>query len=144
MKKAFPGLSNGSISSQLVPAGLYLARVRQSTLRSRGEKPYLQVELEVLEPTAVSGRTIRTRLYCTPKALWKVQWFLRDFGYAQAPLVADEAPLVADEIDDKGLRNLSGVIKVSHHDINGRTWVNLDGFSPAASWKQSVWFSDTP
>ncbi len=21
------------------------------------------------------------RLYCTPRAMWKLSWFLRDFGY---------------------------------------------------------------
>jgi hypothetical protein len=38
-----------------------------------------------------------SRLYCTPKALWKLNWFLRDFGY-------DNELLDRTEVDDKLLR----------------------------------------
>ena len=45
------------------------------------QKPYYALRLEVLEPEHLTGHLIAGRLYCTPKALWKLSWFLRDFGY---------------------------------------------------------------
>jgi hypothetical protein len=69
------------------------------------------------------------RLYCSPKALWKLNWFLRDFGY-------DNDLLGRDEIDDKGLVGLRGVVKVSHVVLHGTSLLNLDGFAPAAQWNE--------
>jgi hypothetical protein len=131
MKREFPGLSNTSLPAGLVPEGLYLVQVRKASLRKSREKPFLQLEFGVIEPLAVRDRVIRTRLYCTPQALWKLQWFLREFDYGLKSTGENE-------IDDKSLLKLVGVIKVSHHDINGRTWVNLEGFSPASSWDSPV------
>jgi hypothetical protein len=131
MKRVFPGLSNTSLPAGVVPEGLYLVQVRKASLRKSGDKPFLQLEFGVIEPPAVHDRVIRTRLYCTPQALWKLQWFLRDFDYGLKS-AGD------NEVDDKSLLKLVGVIKVSHHDVNGRTWVNLEGFSPASSWEPSV------
>jgi len=45
------------------------------------------------------------RLYCTPRAMWKLSWFLRDFGY--------DPMLGKSEIEDKALVDLWGVVKVS-------------------------------
>lgn len=131
MRRAFPGLRDSSLPADMVPEGLYLVRVRSAGLVTGNAKPYLRLEFEVAEPVCAHGRTIRSRLYCTPRALWKVQWLLRAFGYP-ADLVNSE------EIDDKALRDLTGVIKVSHHDVNGRTFVNLDGFAPAESWRGQI------
>ncbi len=76
------------------------------------------------------------RIYCTPKALWKLNWFLRDFGY-------DTESLGRDEIDDKGLLGLTGVVKITHTVINGSSLLNLDVFAPAGQWKElSVGTSD--
>jgi hypothetical protein len=61
--------------------------------------------------------------------LWKLNWFLRDFGY-------DIELLGQDEIDDKNLVGLRGVVKVSHVVINGTSLLNLDGFAPAGQWEQ--------
>ena len=33
----------------------------------------------ILEPKEHQGHSLNGRLYCTPKALWKLSWFLRDF-----------------------------------------------------------------
>ena len=54
-------------------------------------------------------------------------WFLRDFGY-------DAELFGREEIEDKALIGLSGVVKVSHVVINGRSLLNLDAFAPAAAW----------
>ena len=81
----------------------------------------------VVEPANLAGRALAGRLYCTPKALWKFSWFLRDFSY-DAELFGHE------EIDDKALVGLSGVVKVSHTVVNGRSLLNLDAFAPATAW----------
>lgn len=127
MKKLICGLNNPSSKPAVIPEGFYLVRVRQAVQRESNAKPYLALELEVLEPACRGGQSIRTRLYCTPRALWKVNWFLQDFGY-------DRQLLESEELDDKALRNLKGVVKVSHHDLQGRIVANLDGFAPALNW----------
>src|SRR5207245_9360789 len=43
----------------------------------------------------------------TPQALWKVSWVLRDFGY-------DTELLGRDEVDERALITLRGVVKISH------------------------------
>lgn len=102
-------------------------RVIWAQYRAQTEKPYLAINLSITEPEAYSSRKISSRLYCTEKALWKLNWFLRDFGY-------DPELLDKDEIDDKALVGLRGVVKVSHSSVNGRTFLNLDGFAPADNW----------
>ena len=69
------------------------------------------------------------RIWSTPKALWKLSWFLRDFGY--------DADLIdRDEIDDKRLVGLRGVLKISHTTVNGRRFTNLDAFATAETWDE--------
>jgi hypothetical protein len=41
-----------------------------------------------------------------------------------------------DEVDDKNLIGLRGVVKVSHTVLNGTTLLNLDGFAPATQWEE--------
>jgi len=69
------------------------------------------------------------RLYCTAKAMWKLGWFVRNFLY-------DPELLSTDEIDERALRGLTGVVKISHRVINGISLGNLDGFAPASQWEQ--------
>ena len=45
-------------------------------------------------PSIWPDASSRAALYCTPKALWKLSWFLRDFGY-------DTELLGRDEIDER-------------------------------------------
>ena len=82
----------------------------------------------VLEPKQFEGKTFTGRVYCSSKALWKLTWFLRDFGY-------DADLLGHDEVDDKNLVGLRGVVKISHTVLNGTTLLNLDGFAPASQWE---------
>jgi hypothetical protein len=59
--------------------------------------------------------------------LWKLSWFLRDFGY--------DAELVdRDEVDERQLVGLTGVVKISHIVFNGTSLLRLDGFAPANRW----------
>jgi len=39
-------------------------------------------------------------------------------------------------VDERALRGLVGVVKISHAVINGIRLVNLDGFAPASQWKE--------
>jgi hypothetical protein len=112
-----------------VPDGLFLVRVERAQHRWHPHKPYYVLRFAVLEPERVAGCSITGRLYCTPRALWKLNWFLRDFGY-------DTELLGRDEIDDKNLVGLRGVVKVSHAVVNGTSLLNLDGFALAAQWEE--------
>src|SRR5205807_6701694 len=68
------------------------------------------------------GCLLTGRLYCTPRAMWKLSWFLRDFGY-------DRELLVKNEIDDKALVDLWGVVKVSEVTVHGISVLNFDSRS---------------
>ena len=129
MKRQFAGLNqaNGS-STEGVPDGLYLARVQRVQYRWHKQKPYFLVRFGVLEPASGAGTSIAGHLYCTPKALWKLNWFLRDFGY-------DIELLGRDEIDEKAIGGLCGVAKISHTVLHGTSLLNLDGFAPANQWE---------
>jgi len=40
-----------------------------------------------------------------------------------------------DEIDEKALIGLRGVVKVTHTTINGTSLLNLHAFAPASQWQ---------
>ena len=128
MKRRFQGLASSAQANAEVPDGVFRVRVDQVRYSKERQKPFYTVRFSVLEPESFSGRTFSGRLYCSPKALWKFGWFLRDFGY-------DSELLGRDEIEDKLLVGLRGVIKISHVVVNGRTLVNLDAFAPASAWE---------
>jgi hypothetical protein len=87
------------------------------------------VRFVVLEPKEHQGHSITGRIYCTQRALWKLNWLLQDFSY-------DPDLLGRDEIDEKALVGLRGVVRVSRAVLDGRSFVNLDGFAPAGEWKE--------
>ena len=130
MRRHIQGLHDADPSAAgEIPEGLFLVRVERAQYRWHALKPYYALRLAVLEPYAMAGRSIAGRIYCTPKALWKLNWFLRDFGY-------DTELLGRDELDDKTLVGLRGVVKISHHVLNGTSLLNLDGFAPASQWEE--------
>jgi hypothetical protein len=128
MKRRFQGLASMVPADSEIPDGVFLVRVDQVRYSRERQKPFYAVRFSVLEPEPLAGRTFSGRLYCTPKALWKLSWFLRDFGY-------DPELLARDEVEEKGLIGLRGVVKLSHAVVNGRTLVNLDAFAPAGAWE---------
>jgi hypothetical protein len=67
--------------------------------------------------------------------MWKLNWFLRDFGY-------DQELLRRDELEDKAAAGLRGVVKVTHTTVNGRSYQNLEAFAPADEWDELI--SDLP
>jgi hypothetical protein len=117
-----------SAASQ-VRDGLLLVRVERAHHRWDARKPFYLVRFSILEPKELTEHSVTARLYCTPRALWKLNWFLRDFGY-------DAELLGQDEIDDKNLVGLRGVVKISHVVVNGTSLLNLDGFAPASQWEE--------
>ena len=82
MKRQITGLRDAdrSVSDQ-IPDGVFLVHVQRVQFRRQAQKPYYTLALAILEPSRFSGHILSSRLYCTPKALWKLNWFLRDFGY---------------------------------------------------------------
>ena len=130
MRRRIAGLHEADHSrAGEIPDGLFLVRVERAQHRWHAHKPYYVLRFAVLEPERLAGHAIVGRLYCSPRALWKFNWFLRDFGY-------DIELLGRDEIDDKNLVGLRGVVKVSHAVVNGTSLLNFDGFAPASHWAE--------
>ena len=80
-------------------------------------------------PVASRATRFRAGSTATPKALWKLNWFLRDFGY-------DTELLGRDEVDETQLLGLKGVVKISHIVFNGASLLRFDGFAPAGRWEE--------
>jgi len=130
MKRQVPGLADATRDSRPeVPDGIFLVRVDGAQFRWHAQKPFYVLRLSIVEPIVLAHRSIIGRLYCTPKAMWKLGWFLRDFLY-------DPEMLAHEQIDEKALPGLRGVVKISHTMVNGISLVNLDGFAPASQWEE--------
>jgi hypothetical protein len=128
MKRHIPGLNTESRNAEDHLEGLFLVRVDQVNYRWHPQKPCYLLRFAVLEPEEFRSRHISGRLYCTPKALWRLNWFLRDFGY-------DTDLLGRDEVDERALVGLRGVIRTSLKTLAGRSFQNLDGFAPSTEWE---------
>ena len=129
MKRHIPGLHSGQQDRDGALEGLFLVRIDVASYRWQPQKPFLAVRFVVLEPVPSAGRSLAGRLYCTERALWKLNWFLRDFGY-------DPDLLNQDQVDEKALLKLRGVVRTSHVTMNGRSFQNLEAFAPAAEWEE--------
>ena len=130
MKRQVPGLAETARGSRPeIPDGVFLVRVDGAQFRWHAHKPFYVLRLCVLEPRTLAGQSIVGRFYCTQKAMWKLGWFLRDFLY-------DPELLAHEQVDEKALPGLRGVVKISHAVINGISLINLDGFAPASQWEE--------
>ena len=130
MKREITGLHAADRSAaDQIPDGVFLVRVQRVRFQRQAQKPHYTLTLAILEPVRFSGQFISSRLYCSPKALWKVTWFLRDFGY-------DSELLGRDEVDESQLIGLKGVVKISHIVANGAALIRLDGFASAGRWEE--------
>ena len=130
MRRRLQGLHEADqFAASQIRDGLLLVRVERAQHRWDSRKPFYLLRFSILEPKELSGHSVAGRLYCTLRALWKLNWFLRDFGY-------DTELLGRDEIDEKSLVGLRGVVKISHTVINGISLINLDGFAPASQWEE--------
>jgi hypothetical protein len=130
MRRHFESLRPAELSAvRSVSDGLFLVRVDRAQYRWHKQKPYYEIRFAVLKPKHLAGCIINGRLYCTTRAMWKLSWFLRDFGY-------DTELLGKAEIDDKALVDLWGVVKVSEVTVNGISVLTFDGFAPASRWEE--------
>ena len=139
MKRQIRGLAEiGRDSRPETPDGIFLVRIDGAQFRWHASKPFYVLRLAIIEPRGWAGRPVTGRLYCTQKAMWKLGWFLRDFLY-------DPELLAHEQVDEKALRDLRGVVKISHTVINGTSLINFDGFAPASQWEElSVSFVSSP
>jgi hypothetical protein len=128
MRRQITGLHAADrCAADQVPDGIFLVRVQKVLFRRHAQKPYYTVSMVILEPQRFANHVISSRLYCSPKALWKLNWFLRDFGY-------DTELLGRDEVDERQLVGLTGVVKISHIVFNGASLLRFDGFAGAERW----------
>ena len=129
MKRHIPGLHGEQRASDETLEGAFLVRVDRVFYRWHPERPFYVLRFAILEPNEHQGRSFTGRLYCTSKALWKLRWFLRDFGY-------DQDLMGQDEVDEKALLGLRGIVRISHTTLNNRSFLNLSGFAPASEWEE--------
>ena len=130
MRRRIQGLHEADQSlAPEVRDGLLLVRVERAHHRWDSRKPFYLLRFSILEPKELTGHSVDGRLSCTQRALWKLTWFLRDFGY-------DTELLGRDEIDEKSLVGLCGVVKISHLVVNSAALLSLDGFAPASQWEE--------
>lgn len=109
--------------------GLYRARVVRFEPAGHAAKPCRTATFLILEPAPYSGRYVRTRLYCHERALWKLRWFLSDFGY-------DPGLMAAEELDDRRVVGLEGVIRLSFWGSDGHRRLDVQGFASLDRWTE--------
>ncbi|WP_109487982.1 hypothetical protein [Occallatibacter savannae] len=130
MKRKISGLAETARDTDpQIPDGVYLVRVAGARFRWHAQKAFYILRFSILEPLTMADHPIVGRLYCTEKAMWKLGWFLRDFLY-------DPELLAHEQIDEKALVGLGGVIKISHTVVNGISLTDLEGFAPASEWEE--------
>jgi hypothetical protein len=129
MRRQIAGLQAADrCAADQLPDGLFLVRVQRVQFRRQAQKPYYSLALAILKPGRFSDHVISSRLYCNRKALWKFNWFLRDFGYGVEHVIRDE-------VDEAQLIGLTGIAKISHSIVNGTCLPRLDSFAAASRWE---------
>ena len=129
MKRHIAGLAHHSNPDSDPLEGVFLVRVDRAFYRWHPVRPFFVLRFVVLEPQAMANRSFTGRLYCSERALWRLNWFLRDFGY-------DQDLLGREEVDEKAIVGLRGIVRILHASLNGRSYLNLEGFAPAADWEE--------
>jgi len=129
MTRHIPGLHRESRNDSDELEGIFLVRVDRAFYRWHPTRPFYFLQFAILEPKGHQGHFLNGRIYCTPKALWRLSWFLRDFNY-------NTDLLGRDELDEKALLGLQGIVRVSHTVLNGHSFLNFDGFAPAGDWEE--------
>jgi hypothetical protein len=129
MKRQITGLSHAVASDDELLDGEYLVRIVRAQYRWDKKKPYYAIRFEILEPAASASTRFNGRVYCSVKALWKLNWFLRDFKY-------DPELLGRDELDESALCGLTGVVRIAHKVFDGHTILSLEAFAPAERWTE--------
>jgi hypothetical protein len=128
MRTKIQGLSQATERSPLVE-GPYRARVVRFGSAGHAAKPCRAATFLILDPPGYAGRYVRTRLYCHDRALWKLRWFLSDFHY-------DRELLAAEELDDRRVVGLEGVIRLAYWGEDGHRRLDVQGFAPSERWEE--------
>ena len=128
MRRRIPGLHSEQQDLVNNLEGFFLVRVERASYRWHPQKPFLALRFAILEPASAEARSFSGRIYCSERALWKLTWFLCAFGY-------DSDLLNRDQIDEKALLNLRGVVRTTFTRVNGHAYQNLEAFAPAAEWE---------
>jgi hypothetical protein len=126
MKRRFPDLAQELDDRGAIPEGLYLVCLQRASYFGR-PKAFYQLQFRILRPEPWTDRVFPARLYCTPKAVSKLLWFLQAFAY-------DAELLGRGEIDDRALVGLQGIVRISRPRRNGWPYWNLDAFAPESRW----------
>ena len=129
MKRHISGLQCEGRKSEDVLEGIFLVRVERVFYRWHPRRPFFVLRFVILEPQPFSGRSFTGRLYCTQRALWKLNWFLRDFGY-------DLDLLGREEVDEKAVVGLRGIVRISRTMLSDHSYLNLEGFAPSNQWEE--------
>ena len=130
MKRHITGLRSADTSiPTAVPDGIFLVRVQRDAVSQVCAEGVLQRDVSVLEPIAFPETSSPVASTARRRALWKLSWFLRDFGY-------DTELLSRDEVDEKRAVGLPGVVKISHVVYDGMVLLRFDGFAPASRWEE--------
>jgi hypothetical protein len=127
MKRYIAGLHGEGTGEEDFLEGVFLVRVEGARYCRHPQKPFFSIRFAILEPKEFASQSISGRVYCTPKALWRLNWFLRDFGY-------DPDLLGCEEVDEKALIGLRGVIRTARKTYARRSYLNLDSFAAAEEW----------
>jgi hypothetical protein len=127
MRRRIPGLGADSRLSEAAVEGTFLVRVESAEYHQDSRKPFFAIKLGLLQPIVPLHPYLLGRLYCTPRAMWKLNWFLRDFGY-------DTDLLGREQIDDKALVGLVGIVRTSRRTLAGRSFLNFEAFAPQTEW----------
>ncbi len=72
MKRQIPGLHLNHRGVENKLEGLFLVRVDRARYRWHPQKPFVEIRFVVLEPKPFETRPLSGRLYCTERALWKL------------------------------------------------------------------------
>ena len=128
MRIRIQGLNQPSERIPLVE-GVYRARVVRFEPAGHAPNPCRAATFLILEPADYAGRHVRTRLYCHQRALWKLRWFLSDFRY-------DTELMAAEELDDRRVVGLEGVIRLAYWGADGHKRLDVQGFAPSERWEE--------
>jgi hypothetical protein len=125
-----PGLSTDNRVPEVAVEGTFLVRVDSAEYRYESRKPFFALKFELIQPKLPFRSHLAGRIYCTPRVLWKLNWFLRDFGY-------DADLLGREQIDDKALIGLVGIVRTSRRAAAGGFVLNFEAFAPQSEWAPS-------
>ena len=126
MRMKIQGLNQPSERIPLVE-GVYRARVVRFEPAGHAPHPCRAATFLILDPRGYAGRHVRTRLYCHDRALWKLRWFLNDFKY-------DAELLAADELVDRRVVGLEGIIRLAYWGSDGHRRLDVQGFAANERW----------